>query len=65
MTLYSNLCALRWLKQVKTNGTTDEFGAYYVSLTGDQRMVCSFFVLACIYSYLFDYLRLTIKKLLN
>jgi hypothetical protein len=34
---YSNLCAHRWLKQIKTNGTTDEFGAYYMSLAENQR----------------------------
>ncbi|OAX31796.1 hypothetical protein K503DRAFT_787613 [Rhizopogon vinicolor AM-OR11-026] len=32
-----NLCAHRWLKQVRTNGTTDKFGVYYAGLTGDQR----------------------------
>ncbi|KIK33697.1 hypothetical protein CY34DRAFT_99137, partial [Suillus luteus UH-Slu-Lm8-n1] len=32
-----NLCALRWLKQTKLNGTTDEFNAYYNSLTSTQR----------------------------
>ncbi|KAG1792514.1 uncharacterized protein HD556DRAFT_1444508 [Suillus plorans] len=33
-----NLCALRWLKQTKLNGTTEEFNAYYNSLTSTQRM---------------------------
>ncbi|KAG2118339.1 hypothetical protein BD769DRAFT_1750334 [Suillus cothurnatus] len=33
-----NLCALRWLKQTKLNGTTEEFNAYYNSLTSAQRM---------------------------
>lgn len=28
-----NLCALRWLKQVNTSGTTDEFRVYWDSLT--------------------------------
>ncbi|KAG2152969.1 hypothetical protein DEU56DRAFT_958276 [Suillus clintonianus] len=32
-----NLCAHRWLKQIKTNGTTDEFGVYYMSLAENQR----------------------------
>ncbi|KAG1725675.1 hypothetical protein EDB19DRAFT_1946917 [Suillus lakei] len=32
-----NLCALRWLKQTKSNGTTEEFNAYYSSLTSTQR----------------------------
>ncbi|KAG1744283.1 hypothetical protein EDB19DRAFT_2037989 [Suillus lakei] len=32
-----NLCALRWLKQTKLNGTTDKFNAYYNSLTSTQR----------------------------
>lgn len=31
--LYRNLCALRWLKQGKTNGTTDEFCLYWAALT--------------------------------
>ncbi|KAG1762518.1 hypothetical protein EDD22DRAFT_846982 [Suillus occidentalis] len=31
-----NLCALRWLKQTKRSGTTDEFNAYYGTLTSDQ-----------------------------
>ncbi|KAG2737741.1 hypothetical protein P692DRAFT_20761013, partial [Suillus brevipes Sb2] len=31
-----NLCALRWLKQTKSNGTTEEFNAYYSSLTSTQ-----------------------------
>ncbi|KAG1878153.1 hypothetical protein F4604DRAFT_1679876 [Suillus subluteus] len=30
------LCAHRWLKQIKTNGTTEEFGAYYMSLAENQ-----------------------------
>lgn len=32
-----NLCALRWLKQIKTDGTTEEFCLYYVDLTAEQR----------------------------
>ncbi|KAG1832617.1 hypothetical protein DFJ58DRAFT_847955 [Suillus subalutaceus] len=32
-----NLCAHRWLKQIKTNGTTDEFGVYYMGLAENQR----------------------------
>ncbi|KAG2337327.1 hypothetical protein BDR05DRAFT_993076 [Suillus weaverae] len=32
-----NLCAHHWLKQIKTNGTTDEFGIYYMSLAENQR----------------------------
>ncbi|KAG1760016.1 hypothetical protein EDD22DRAFT_848810 [Suillus occidentalis] len=32
-----NLCAHRWLKQMKTNGTTDEFCIYYGSLSDKQR----------------------------
>ncbi|KAG1845768.1 hypothetical protein C8R48DRAFT_678044 [Suillus tomentosus] len=32
-----NLCALRWLKQLKTNGTTEEFCTYYTNLTPEQR----------------------------
>ncbi|KAJ8582555.1 hypothetical protein M405DRAFT_559386 [Rhizopogon salebrosus TDB-379] len=32
-----NLCALRWLKNLKTNGTTEEFCIYYGALTSDQR----------------------------
>ncbi|KAG1861625.1 hypothetical protein F4604DRAFT_1683978 [Suillus subluteus] len=32
-----NLCAHRWLKQIKTNGTTDEFCVYYGSLNEEQR----------------------------
>ncbi|KAG2347554.1 hypothetical protein BDR05DRAFT_996657 [Suillus weaverae] len=31
-----NLCALRWLKQTKRSGTTDEFNAFYGTLTSDQ-----------------------------
>ncbi|KAG1726379.1 hypothetical protein EDB19DRAFT_1914633 [Suillus lakei] len=31
-----NLCAHRWLKQIKMNGTTDKFGVYYMSLTENQ-----------------------------
>ncbi|KAG1736158.1 uncharacterized protein EDB91DRAFT_1250167 [Suillus paluster] len=31
-----NLCALRWLKLTKRGGTTDEFNAYYGTLTSDQ-----------------------------
>ncbi|KAG1879763.1 hypothetical protein F4604DRAFT_1922975 [Suillus subluteus] len=34
---HSTLCAHRWLKQIKTNGTTEEFGAYYMSLAENQR----------------------------
>jgi len=44
----------------KINGTTDDVG-----LTGHQRTVCAFFILMCIYSHLFDYLRLTIRKSVN
>ncbi|KAG1819700.1 uncharacterized protein BJ212DRAFT_1342510 [Suillus subaureus] len=32
-----NLCALRWLKQLKVVGTTEEFCAYYGNLTPEQR----------------------------
>ncbi|KAG2157303.1 hypothetical protein DEU56DRAFT_750442 [Suillus clintonianus] len=32
-----NLCALRWLKQVKTSGTTDEFCMYWAALTPAQQ----------------------------
>ncbi|KAG1770584.1 hypothetical protein EV702DRAFT_1049310 [Suillus placidus] len=32
-----NLCAQRWLKKLKTNGTTEEFCAYYRDLTLAQR----------------------------
>ncbi|KAG1831180.1 GPR1/FUN34/yaaH family-domain-containing protein [Suillus subalutaceus] len=32
-----NLCAHRWLKQPKTNGTADEFCVYYGSLNEEQR----------------------------
>ncbi|KAG0708311.1 hypothetical protein DFH29DRAFT_870871 [Suillus ampliporus] len=32
-----NLCAHRWLKQIKTNGTMDEFCIYYSSLDEEQR----------------------------
>ncbi|KAG1822409.1 hypothetical protein EV424DRAFT_1554308 [Suillus variegatus] len=32
-----NLCALRWLKQIKIGGTTEEFCAYYGDLTLEQR----------------------------
>ncbi|KAG2057378.1 hypothetical protein BDR06DRAFT_1036132 [Suillus hirtellus] len=32
-----NLCAHCWLKQIKTNGTTDEFCVYYGSLNEEQR----------------------------
>ncbi|KAG1887456.1 uncharacterized protein F5891DRAFT_988296 [Suillus fuscotomentosus] len=32
-----NLCAHRWLKQIKTNGTTDKFCVYYGSLNEEQR----------------------------
>ncbi|KAI5999042.1 hypothetical protein EDC04DRAFT_3147363 [Pisolithus marmoratus] len=32
-----NLCAHRWLKQVNTNGTTEEFRIYWDSLTSEQR----------------------------
>ncbi|KAI6032247.1 hypothetical protein BKA83DRAFT_18869 [Pisolithus microcarpus] len=32
-----NLCALRWLKQVSTNGTTEDFRMYWDSLTAQQR----------------------------
>ncbi|KAG1743384.1 hypothetical protein EDB19DRAFT_1827296 [Suillus lakei] len=32
-----NLCAHRWLKQIKTNGTTDEFCVYYSNLDEEQR----------------------------
>ncbi|KAG2039118.1 hypothetical protein BDR03DRAFT_952900 [Suillus americanus] len=31
-----NLCALRWLKQINTNGTTEEFGDYFDKLTPAQ-----------------------------
>ncbi|KAG2082731.1 uncharacterized protein F5147DRAFT_660407 [Suillus discolor] len=31
-----NLCALRWLKQLKTNGTMEEFCTYYTNLTPEQ-----------------------------
>ncbi|KAG1894231.1 uncharacterized protein F5891DRAFT_985231 [Suillus fuscotomentosus] len=32
-----NLCTHRWLKQIKTNGTTDKFCVYYGSLNEEQR----------------------------
>ncbi|KAG2062346.1 hypothetical protein BDR06DRAFT_1027887 [Suillus hirtellus] len=32
-----NLCAHHWLKQIKTNGTMDEFCVYYGSLNKEQR----------------------------
>ncbi|KAG1866999.1 hypothetical protein C8R48DRAFT_772188 [Suillus tomentosus] len=32
-----NLCAQRWLKTLKTNGTTEEFCSYYGDLTPAQR----------------------------
>lgn len=32
-----NLCALRWLKQVSKNGTTEEFRVYWDALTATQR----------------------------
>ncbi|OAX39073.1 hypothetical protein K503DRAFT_769846 [Rhizopogon vinicolor AM-OR11-026] len=35
----SNLCAFRWLRQIKTNGTTEEFNLYSSSLTSIQRAV--------------------------
>ncbi|KAG1841460.1 hypothetical protein C8R48DRAFT_781368 [Suillus tomentosus] len=31
-----NLCALRWLRQINTNGTTNEFGDYFDKLTPTQ-----------------------------
>jgi hypothetical protein len=35
-----NLCALRWLKQTKPGGTTDEFSKYFDTvLTSDQHEV--------------------------
>ncbi|OAX35847.1 hypothetical protein K503DRAFT_343220 [Rhizopogon vinicolor AM-OR11-026] len=34
-----NLCAFRWLRQIKINGTTEEFNLYYSSLTPIQRTV--------------------------
>lgn len=35
----SNLCAKRWLKQVKPTGTKEEFEAYWEALTKEQQMV--------------------------
>ncbi|KAG1742884.1 hypothetical protein EDB19DRAFT_1827589 [Suillus lakei] len=32
----SNLCALHWLKQIKTNGTTDKFCLYHRDLTAEH-----------------------------
>ncbi|OAX30692.1 hypothetical protein K503DRAFT_778071 [Rhizopogon vinicolor AM-OR11-026] len=34
-----NLCTFRWLQQIKTNVTTEEFDLYYSSLTPIQRTV--------------------------
>lgn len=33
-----NLCAVEWVK-VNPQGTTDEFKAYFNSLSGEQRLV--------------------------
>jgi hypothetical protein len=39
-----NLCALRWLKQTKPGGTTDEFCNYFDTvLTSGQREVSHLF----------------------
>lgn len=38
-TYCSNLCALHWLKQIKMNGSTEQFYVYYGDLTVDQRKV--------------------------
>lgn len=32
-----NLCAIRWIKQVNTNGTSEQFRAYWDGLTAEQR----------------------------
>lgn len=48
----SNLCAHRWLKQMNTSGSTDEFCIYYNSLGQGQRKVCDidpFIRSACIH----------------
>lgn len=42
----SNLCALRWLKQIKIGGTTEEFCAYYGDLTLEQRKASD--IISCI-----------------
>ncbi|OAX36499.1 hypothetical protein K503DRAFT_772464 [Rhizopogon vinicolor AM-OR11-026] len=34
-----NLCAFCWLREIKTNVTTEEFDLYYSSLTPIQRTV--------------------------
>jgi hypothetical protein len=38
------LCALRWLKQIKANGTTDEFNVYYNQLQLERRNACVLFI---------------------
>jgi hypothetical protein len=58
----SNLCALRWLKQIQTNGTTEQFCAYYRDLTAGQRKVRYVFKFSGFHAYIDTFLFMLVLR---
>jgi hypothetical protein len=58
----SNLCALRWLKQIQTNGTTEQFCAYYGDLTAGQRKVRYAFKFSGFHAYIDTFLFMLVLR---